>query len=162
MVSANNNKKAPASMDRGISFRLSGPVINLIVCGTRRPTNPMIPETDTQTAAIIEPVTSKMMVTFFKSTPRLVADLAPSEIKFKSRAKNIAIKNPIIRKIRTAEKSSHVLDAKLSISQNIMTETCSLAMNFKKLIPAESMAATMIPDRIRLLDESVRLGFFEE
>jgi hypothetical protein len=80
MVSANNNKKAPAIMDRGISFRLSGPVINLTVCGTRSPTKPMIPETDTQMAASMEPVTNKRMVTFFRSTPRLVADLAPREI----------------------------------------------------------------------------------
>ncbi len=60
------------------------------------------------------------------------------------------------------KKLAQVLDAKLPISQKIITETCSLAMNFKKLIPAERMAATIIPDKIRLLDESPAIGFFDE
>jgi hypothetical protein len=49
--------------------------------------------------------------------------------------------------------SVHVLDAKLPISQKIMIETCSSAIYFKKLMPADRIAATMIPDRIRLLEE---------
>lgn len=162
MVSANNNKIAPASMDSGISFRLSGPVINLTMCGTKRPTKPMIPETDTQIAAIMDPVTKRMNVIFFRSTPRLVADLGPSEIRFKSLAKNMDMKSPITRKVKTTIKLDQVFDAKLPISQKIITETCSLAMNFRKLIPAERIEATMIPDKIRLLEESPAIGFLEE
>ncbi len=60
------------------------------------------------------------------------------------------------------EKSAHVFEAKLPINQKIITETCSLAINFKKLIPAERIAATIIPDKIRLLDESPASGFFDE
>ena len=45
------------------------------------------------------------------------------------------------------------LAAKLPMSQKIITETRSSAAYFKKLNPAESIAATIIPERIRLLDE---------
>jgi len=39
------------------------------------------------------------------------------------------------------------------MSQNIMTDTCSSATNFKKLMPADNMEETMIPDNIKLLDD---------
>ena len=64
----------------------------------------------------------------------------------------MAIKNPKNKKTVTISTLAQVLEAKLPMSQKIITDTCSLAMNFKKLIPAERIAATMIPDRIRLLE----------
>jgi len=65
IVSANNNRDAPAIIDKGITLRLSGPVINLTIWGIKRPTKPIIPETETQTAARIEPVTNKIIFVFF-------------------------------------------------------------------------------------------------
>ncbi len=59
-------------------------------------------------------------------------------------------------------KSNHVFEAKLPMSQKIITETCSLAINFKKLMPADRIAPTIIPDKIRLLDDNPAIGFFEE
>ena len=50
--------------------------------------------------------------------------------------------------------SVQVLEPKLPINQNIMTETCSSAIYFNKLIPADKIAATMIPERIRLLEDN--------
>jgi len=162
IVSAKRSRTAPDNMDRGISFRLSGPVINLTIWGTRSPTKPIMPDIDTQTAARKEPERSRIKVTFFKSTPRLDADFAPREIRLRSLAKNMEIKNPAIRKIMMVATLSHVLEAKLPISQKMMTDTCSLAMNFKKLIPAERMAATITPDKIRLLEERPAIGFLDE
>ena len=50
--------------------------------------------------------------------------------------------------------SIQVLDPKLPMSQKIITATCSSAIYFKKLMPAESMAATMMPDKIKLFEET--------
>ncbi len=49
-------KMAPARKQTGKSFRLSGPELDLIMWGTNSPTNPMIPETGTQTAVTKEAV----------------------------------------------------------------------------------------------------------
>ena len=54
---------------------------------------------------------------------------------------------------RVKNTSVHVLEPKLPINQKMMTDTCSSAIYFKKLMPADKIAATIIPDRIRLLDE---------
>ncbi len=63
------------------------------------------------------------------------------------------IKNPRHKNEDVIKTSAHVLEAKLPISQKMIIETCSSATCFKKLIPADKMAATMIPERIRLLEE---------
>ncbi len=162
IVSALKSKIAPIRRDTGIRRLLSGPVTSLTIWGIRRPIKPIIPDTETAIAANIDPVTNKIKVTFLVSTPRLEADLGPREIKFKSLANKSAITKPIIVKIQVIETSIHVFEAKLPISQNIITETCSSAMYFKKLIPAESIAATIIPDKIRLLDERVTAEFLPE
>ena len=86
IVSAKSKSIAPDNMDIGISFRLSGPVINRTMWGIKSPTNPIIPETETQIAAIIDPVIRRISVIFLKSTPRLDADFGPREIRFKSLA----------------------------------------------------------------------------
>ena len=46
------------------------------------------------------------------------------------------------------------------MSQKMMTETCSSAMYFMKLMPADRIAATMMPERIRLLEEKAEVLFF--
>ena len=79
-------KMAPASSDTGISRRLSGPVNSRIMCGTSSPTKPMMPETDTQTAATREAVINNVTVTLLVSTPSEDAARFPSDIRFKSRA----------------------------------------------------------------------------
>lgn len=162
MVSAVNKRPAPAIMDIGMSFLLSGPVTSLTIWGTRSPTKPMIPETETEIAARSDPTTSSIKVTAFVLTPRLDADLSPREIRLRSLAKKRVVINPAARKTRIRHASNHVLDAKLPMSQKIIMETCSSAVYFKKLIPAERMAPTMIPDNIRLLEESFPKGFFPE
>jgi len=60
------------------------------------------------------------------------------------------------------KKSNHVFEAKLPSNQEIITDTCSLEINFKKLIPAERIAPTIIPDKIKLLDDNPDIGFLEE
>ena len=50
--------------------------------------------------------------------------------------------------------SVQVREAKLPISQKIMTPTCSSARYFRKLIPADRIAATIMPDRTRLVDDN--------
>jgi len=87
MVSAHKRSVAPASMEIGNSFLLSGPVRKRIIWGTSRPTNPIIPDMATLTAASMEPVINRIKVTFFRSTPKLMADRSPMEIRFKSLAK---------------------------------------------------------------------------
>ena len=49
------------------------------------------------------------------------------------------------------------MEPKLPISQKMITLTCSSTMYLIKLTPADRMAETMIPDRIRLLEESPAL-----
>ena len=48
--------------------------------------------------------------------------------------------------------SSQVRELKLPRSQKIITLTCSSATYLMKLIPADRIVATMIPDRMRLLE----------
>ncbi|GAB6160880.1 hypothetical protein JCM12298_00390 [Desulfothermus naphthae] len=48
---------------------------------------------------------------------------------------------------------AHVDDAKLPKSQNTITETLSWARYLQKLIPAESIAETITPDKIKLFEE---------
>ena len=153
---------APAIIDIGITFKLSGPVINLTMCGIRSPTKPIMPETETEIAASNEPVTSKITTTFLISTPRLDAAFSPRDIRFKSLAKRIDIKKPIVKKLETTMASIHVFDAKLPISQKIITETCSSAIYFKKLMPADKIAAIIIPDKIRLFEEKFKPALLEE
>ena len=78
----------------------------------------------------------------------------------------MAMLAPRTKKTNTAQKLDQVLEAKLPMSQKMMTETWSLARNLRKLIPADKIAATMIPDRIRLLEENpmmpVLLAFEDE
>ena len=64
IVSAVSNKIAPAKRDMGISRRLSGPVSSLIIWGTKSPTKPMIPDTDTHIAATNDAVTRRKMGAF--------------------------------------------------------------------------------------------------
>src|SRR5210317_1413094 len=154
MVSAINNKIAPAKRDMGISRRLSGPVSNRIMWGIKSPTKPIIPDTDTQIAATNDAVTSRKMVTFLVSTPREDAVRFPNAIRFKSRAKNMKAKKPNNINIKVRPTSVQVFEPKLPINQKMMTATCSSATYFKKLMPADKMAATIMPDRIRLFEES--------
>jgi len=93
-VSAHKSKIAPTIMETGISLRLSGPVTARVMCGTSRPTKPIIPETETQTAAIREAVTRSASVTFFVSTPSEEAVLSPRAIRLRSLAKKKDIKKP--------------------------------------------------------------------
>lgn len=160
MVSAQRRRDAPTSIETGTSLRLSGPVTNLTMWGTRRPTKPIIPETETEIAARREPVTSSINVTFLVSTPRLVADLSPRETRFKSLAKNMAVTKPPPRKSSVSTTSNQVLEAKLPMSQKIITATCSSAVYLRKLIPAERMAPTIMPERIRVLEEREAEEFF--
>ena len=162
IVSAKRRRIAPVIIDIGMTFKLSGPVSNLTICGMRSPTKPIIPETDTEIAASNEPVTSKITTTFFISTPRLDAAFSPRDIRFKSLAKRIDIKKPIVKKLETAIASIHVFDAKLPMSQKMITETCSSAMYFKKLIPADKIAAIIIPDKIKLFEEKFEPVLLEE
>jgi hypothetical protein len=67
-------------------------------------------------------------------------------------------KNPRHKNKDVIKTSAHVLEAKLPISQKIIIETCSSATYFKKLIPADKIAATIIPERIRLLDDKPPLA----
>ena len=154
MVSAVSNNMAPAKRDMGISRRLSGPVISLIIWGTKSPTKPMIPDTDTHIAATNDAVTSRKMVVLLVSTPSDDAVRCPNDSRFMSREKNIKVKKPIRINRNVIPTSLQVFDPKLPINQKMMTATCSSATYFKKLIPADKMAATMIPERIRLFDES--------
>ncbi len=154
MVSAASSRIAPASSEIGISRRLSGPVSRRIIWGTSRPTKPMIPETDTQMAATIEAVIKSARVTFLVSTPNEDAVRSPRDIRFKSRAKNIKIKKPQPTNKNVRPTSAQVLDPKLPINQKMITATCSSAIYFKKLMPADNMAATMIPERIKLVEET--------
>ena len=57
--------------------------------------------------------------------------------------------------------SVQVAPAKLPMSQNIMTATCSSARYLQKLIPADKIAETMIPERIKCVDDRVFPPFFE-
>lgn len=72
------------------------------------------------------------------------------------------MQNPINRQTWTAITWDQVREAKLPISQKIITETCSFAINFKKLIPADNIAATIIPDKIKLLDDNPPIGVEDE
>ena len=153
MVSAISNNIAPAKRDMGINRRLSGPVSNLIIWGTKSPTKPMIPDTDTQIAATNDAVTSRKMVTFLVSTPRDDAVRFPNDNRFISRAKNMKAKKPIKINEKVRPTSVQVFEPKLPINQKMMTETCSSAMYFSKLIPADKIAATMIPESIKLFEE---------
>ena len=49
--------------------------------------------------------------------------------------------------------SAHVAALKLPMSQNIIKETCSSAIYLMKLMPADKIAETIIPDKMRLFDE---------
>lgn len=51
---------------------------------------------------------------------------------------------------------------RLPISQKIMTPTCSLAKYLIKPIPADKIAETMTPARIKVLDESLSSGAASE
>ncbi len=153
IVSAQRSKLAPARADAGSNFLLSGPTKKRIRWGTIRPTKPMIPETETHTAVTSEAVTRRMTLTLLVSTPREAADRSPSDMTFRSRAKKTKTKNPRDTKKRVKKTSTQVFDPKLPINQKIMMETCSSATYLMKLIPADKMAATMIPERIRLLEE---------
>jgi len=102
IVSAHKSKIAPAIMETGISLRLSGPVTALVMCGTSRPTKPIMPETETQTAATREAVTRSIRVTFFVSTPSDEAVLSPKAIRLRSLAKKKDIKKPVHTKSRVS------------------------------------------------------------
>lgn len=157
-VSADNKSIAPDNIETGISLRLSGPVRNLTMWGTRSPTNPIIPDTETQIAVTMDAVTRRIRVTLFVCTPREEAVRLPREIRLRSRAKNIIIKNPPHKNNNVIITSAHVFETKLPISQKMIIETCSSATYFKKLIPADKMAATIIPERIRLFEEKPPLA----
>ena len=60
----------------------------------------------------------------------------------------------MLTKLKVSSTSAQVLELKLPISQKIITATCSSATYFRKLMPADKMAATIIPDKIRLFEDS--------
>jgi hypothetical protein len=59
-------------------------------------------------------------------------------------------KKPNNININVRPTSLQVFEPKLPINQKMMTATCSSATYFKKLMPADKMAATIMPERIRL------------
>ena len=69
------------------------------------------------------------------------------------------MKKPIQTMVVTSPTSVQVLEPKLPISQKIMTATCSSATYFKKLMPADKMAATMMPDNIKLFEDNFVRGY---
>jgi len=153
IVSALKSRVAPTRAEAGSNLRLSGPTKKRIKWGIIRPTKPMMPETETQTAVIREAVTRSITLTLFVSIPREPAERSPNDIIFRSRAKNRQIENPINTKIKVKKTSAQVFEPKLPINQKIIMETCSSATYFKKLIPADNIAATIMPDNMRLWED---------
>jgi len=153
IVSAPRSSPAPARLEAGINFLLSAPVKKRIRCGTIRPTKPIMPDTDTQTAVMKDAVTRRIILTLPAEMPNELADRSPRDMIFRSRAKNRQIKKPAKTQTQLKETSAQVLEAKLPINQKMMMETCSSAMYLRKLIPADKMAATIIPDSIKLLED---------
>ena len=88
------------------------------------------------------------------STPSEAAIWGPSDIRFISRAKTRKTPSPAAVLAPASATSPQLLEAKLPISQKMMTATCSSATYFRKLMPAERIEATMMPERIRLLEDS--------
>ena len=87
IVSADISRIAPPKKQAGIRMRLSGPRSRRRKWGTISPTNPMIPDTDTQIAVISEAQTSNIFLVFPVSIPSDAAVLAPSAMMFRSRLK---------------------------------------------------------------------------
>jgi len=94
-VSADRSRMAPARAEAGTSLLLSDPTINRIRCGIIRPTNPMIPDTDTQTAVIIDAVTRSVILVLFGLIPSEDADRSPRDMILRSRAKKMQMMNPM-------------------------------------------------------------------
>jgi len=152
-VSARSNRHAPARAAVGISRRWSGPVTKRTMWGTSSPTKPMIPETATQAAAINEALTSIVIDNLAGDTPSEAAVRLPMANKLRSRPKNKAMANPAPTTATTMPTSVQVLEAKLPINQKMMMPTSSPAIYLMKLTPADRMAATMMPERIRLAED---------
>jgi len=157
IVSALRSKVAPARAEAGSSTLLSGPTKKRIKWGIIRPTKPMMPDTETHTPVIRDAVIRRVNLTLFVSTPKEAADRSPNDIIFRSRAKKRQIKKPMDTNTKVKSTSVHVLEPKLPINQNIIIETCSSAIYFIKLMPADNIAATIIPDNIRLWEDALPL-----
>ena len=101
----------------------------------------------------MEAVTSITRATRRVSTPRDSALRSPKERRLRSREKNMVMKNPTPTRAQVIDTSAQVRETKLPINQKMITATCSSARYLMKLSPAARIAATMMPERIRLLDE---------
>jgi len=157
IVSAVKSKIAPVNAEAGINLLLSGPKIKRIKWGIIRPTKPIIPDTDTQTAVTRDAVIKRIILTRFVSIPKEEADLSPNDIIFKSRAKKTDTTSPIETNKKVKKTSDQILEPKLPISQKIIIETCSSATYLIKLIPADKIAATIKPDNIKLVEDILPL-----
>ena len=84
IVSADKRIIAPVRKDKGSNLRLSGPVTDRIICGTKRPIKPIIPDTDTHIAATMDAVIRSIIVTCFVFTPSELALFSPMAIRLRS------------------------------------------------------------------------------
>lgn len=84
IVSAKSRSMPPPTKQAGRSALLSGPTINRRRWGMMRPTNPIIPETDTQAAVIRDALINNTLRTFSVSIPRASDVLEPRDIIFMS------------------------------------------------------------------------------
>jgi hypothetical protein len=118
------------------------------MCGTTRPTNPIIP--------LLETIMELMMLASVRSTtlslvvlmPRVAAFLSPSERIFIFSVKKYVITSKGKKVRLTQSRSFHDREEKEPISQKTMVPTSSPAIYFIKLRPAEKKEFTIIPASI--------------
>ena len=81
---------APKIELNGITYLLFAPTINLMICGTTNPTKPIIPQSETETAAKKEARPIKINLFFSTSIPRDFASSSDNSKIFNLSDKKIA------------------------------------------------------------------------
>ena len=71
--------KDPINAETGITTRLSGPTINLVICGIIIPTNAKIPLTATEIDVIKVAIIKIIRLSLFTFSPRDLAESSESE-----------------------------------------------------------------------------------
>ena len=93
-VSHNNTKQAPPKAEAGITRRWSGPTKRRTMCGTTRPTKPILPPTHTEIAVIIADNSKKIIRYRLVFIPTALASTSPITKIFKCLLNAIIIAVP--------------------------------------------------------------------
>src|SRR5699024_10320783 len=120
----------------------------LAKCGITKPTQPIIPLTDTQAAVIRVEAKTIIILVIFVFTPMLLASSSPIVSKFIFHLIESVNTIPINIGIKTNLTSAFLIDAREPINQYVIAGSVlsGSATNFIKLIIDEKIDPTIIPD----------------